>query len=295
MLWFYLALLASLLTGFAILIQKTVLKHEHAVQNALVLSLGQALISLFLIPFLDFATFDFSSFALALGAGLSISVAFIYTAKAFRNLEVSLASPLFALGTVFLIVLSVIIFGERLLIGEVVGIGVILAGAYFVDFTGKNILEPILALRNKFIRYDLISVLGFTLGYLFVKPILDKGADPVTLLVIQNFVIAAGVFIYSASKYAVTKDIFVALKTDGIAHLFMSIFNVAQALLVFYALSLKDLSLVIPVYRTWILLAVLLGGRLFHEHNMRYRIAGAVLVVVGAAIVFNPGLIGAGP
>ena len=44
-------------------------------------------------------------------------------------------------------------------------------------------------------------------------------------------------------------------------------------------------SLIIPIKRMSVLVAVIIGGSMFHDHNMRTRIIGCAIMVIGVILV----------
>ncbi|HII71787.1 TPA: hypothetical protein HA265_03460, partial [Candidatus Woesearchaeota archaeon] len=44
-------------------------------------------------------------------------------------------------------------------------------------------------------------------------------------------------------------------------------------------------SLIIPIKRMSVLVAVILGGKMFHDHNLRYRIMGCLIMIIGVVLV----------
>src|SRR5688500_11461467 len=138
MIWFWLAVLAALFAGLAIITQKSVLKTEHSLQNALTFQLLQTVISLGLLPIANFAGFlDPRLVIYTVLASIVTAVAIIYWSMALKNLEVSLASPLFALGTAMVVVLAAIFLAERLSLAQYLGIAAVLVGAYLVDLSPR--------------------------------------------------------------------------------------------------------------------------------------------------------------
>ncbi|RME30735.1 hypothetical protein D6789_04760, partial [Candidatus Woesearchaeota archaeon] len=50
-------------------------------------------------------------------------------------------------------------------------------------------------------------------------------------------------------------------------------------------LELAPVSLAIPIRRTSALFSIVLGGRMFHEKNIKRKLSAATLMVLGAALI----------
>src|SRR5574341_918727 len=172
--WVTLALGAALLTSFNPILYKRILQDAEP----LVVVWGVTLLAL---PLLGLFTLALTSeypridglFVLSVlgAAGLNV-VAHLASTKALKLADVSLVPPLLAFSPVFTLLISAILFGETPSARGLLGVGLVLVGAYWLNLSSADRLVPLKAFALK-PGVMLILLAGLLWA---VTPLLEKTA-----------------------------------------------------------------------------------------------------------------------
>jgi drug/metabolite transporter (DMT)-like permease len=207
----------------------------------------------------------------------------LYT-KAVKIAPISLVLPFLALTPVFLIFTSFIILGEIPTILGFYGILLIVFGAYVLNITDfkKGFLEPFSSIfRQRGCVYMIIVAFLFSITGSISK-ILVEESSPLLMSAIYLPVMAIAFFIialfFARGKMTQLKTNFTSLLPIGIFYALMIIFHN-------FAIRLVIVPYMISIKRTSSIFSVLYGHFWFKEKNIRRRLAGALIMVVGAAVI----------
>lgn len=282
--WSIFAFSASVFAGINSILQKETLKKLHAVQLITITTAISVVLSLFLIPFADFSL-NFREAGLIALSSVLYAFAYIFTIRAMRHLDCSVVAPFFNIGTAFTALMAVVIFRERLTPVDLVGISLLVLGGYVLELRSKNLLQPIKdVIKSDSFHYLFGGVFIFSLGYLLSKYILAS-MEPVPFFVYQQ---VGALIVFAMITFFVYRgfsDIKSGLKNGKWLLPLMAVLVIIENLLLFEALKKGEASLVIPLYRTWTLWAVIFGGRILHENHLLKRSLSSVLMILGAAII----------
>ncbi|MFH1063563.1 MAG: EamA family transporter [Candidatus Woesearchaeota archaeon] len=285
--WFVFALVAAVFFGSRQVISKKVLISEHATEFLSVTCSLTFLFSLFFLPMMDFS-YPLKIWGLMYLKALFVTIGWLLGSKALRHLEISYVTPLTNLSPIFLIVWSVIFLGEMPSLLQYAGVAFLIFGAYWLQANHhmKNMLHPLKIFKNKYAAFMLFAIFVYSWCSVLDKVIL-RTVDPYTFLSFTFLVLAIHYLLIQFVKYNGLKDIKHAFVKGK--HL---MFVIALLLLfsdIFYytavALPGAMVSLIIPLKRTSTLIATLVGGRLFHEHDMIYRFIACGIMIVGVVLI----------
>jgi drug/metabolite transporter (DMT)-like permease len=219
-------------------------------------------------------------------AGATYGVAYYFSAKAFKYLKVSVASPLYNLGTVIAVLMAVFLLGEKLSYLQIVGIVLVVIGTYVLELKKGNPLQPFREIfRSEKVHYVLISTLAYSVLTVLSKYILGF-VDPLTFLFTQ--LILSGLFIIALVflRHNGLKDIKKGFQGHSRMIVVLSVTMIAAMLVDFFALSAGEASLVLPVVRLWTLFVVIFGGTFYKEGHLRNRIIATVIMLAGIFIIY---------
>jgi transporter family protein len=295
--WYVFTVLSALFVALAHITKKKVLYNEHALEFSAMRSLIIAVLSLFLLPFVNFhLTIELVVIFFAIG--LLGSVAAIYLAKSMRHMEISTVSPLTNLSPVFLLFLTYFFLGEKINLQQFGGIALIMLGGYVLNIehklaSFKHLVQPITKLfKSKYYHYILFSLIIYSVTAFLDKIAIDKmaslnfgrsGIYTATFFIWLFTAVCLLVILYW--KYDFVGGLWHGIKVGGVWTIFSGVFSVASSLLYFQAISLSFVSLVIPVKRISTLISTFIGGELFHDHNLLLKSLACIIMVVGATLV----------
>ncbi|MBW2964108.1 DMT family transporter [Candidatus Woesearchaeota archaeon] len=285
--WVIFTLLAAVLFGARQVVSKKVLMYEHATEY-LTVTCGMAF--LFSLFFLPKVSFDYSPYVFFLMwlKGLLLTVGWILGSKALRHLEISYVAPLTNMTPLFLIVLSFFILHEVPSALQYMGVALVMFGAYWLqaDHHMSNLIRPWKVLKNKYSVYMMIALLFYAFCAVIDKLVLAE-ADPYTFLVVTYFVLTVHYLVIQFLKYDGLKDIKHAFVAGKYLTFIIALMILFSDVFYYEALAIPGVlvSLVIPIKRMSTLVATVVGGRLFHDHNLLHRMLACLIMVAGVVLI----------
>lgn len=223
-------------------------------------------------------------FYISIMTGLPINIIsyFLYM-KAVLISPLSLSLPFLAFTPVFMIFTGHLVLGEKPNIFGVVGIILVVVGAYVLNIS-PNMKDPFLPIKSFFrekgsVLMAIVSILfsfGAVIGKLGIM-----ASSPLyfscTFFIVQNILI----LLFTYKQHKVIREVpRVHLKLTVVG-----IFYFCHILFHNYAISMIEASYMIAVKRLSILFGMVYGALLFREKNLRFRVLGGLLMVGGAAII----------
>ncbi|MFO7526412.1 MAG: EamA family transporter [Ignavibacteriaceae bacterium] len=292
MTWFYLALISAVFSALAAVSEKKVLFKLDALDFSFFVSI----ITLFFsIPFFFDAPVNLSLstplIILFVKAILS-AMAFLCVMLAIKNLEISEALPLLALSPGLVAILGVLLIQDTLVLNEWIGLLLMLIGTYILELRkdDKSVFDPFRSLfrfnKYKFVFFALIL---FSVTSLIDRVLLkDFKLPPFTFMAYQQLFFA---IIFSVLILFRKKKLSAVLKTlnKDVIYLIIiiSVFTVVYRYTQIEATKIAAVALVLSVKRLSVLLAILIGGKLFNESNVLKRAIATVIILAGLIILIN--------
>jgi len=293
MLWCLLSLGSALFLSTTDALSKKALKEDDEYIVAWV-RMGYALP--FLLLFLPFVTFPHldKTFWIAIFISLPLEIiALLLYIKAIKISPLSLTIPFLAFTPAFLVVTAYLVLGERPDWSGFIGIFLVTLGAYLLNISEwrNGWLEPLKSLRREkgslfMVIVAFIYSITTTLGK---KAVLHS--SPIGFAVIYTFILSlvlyTMVWIRSGRGLPLKKGALKYTPTLSRNGLFWLIgFLYALMLACQYsAYTLAQASYVIAVKRTSLLFSILLGGIFFKEINIRERLLGGVVMLIGVILI----------
>ena len=202
--------------------------------------------------------------------------------KAISISPLSLTIPFIALSPVFVIITAFVILGELPDISGLIGILLIVTGAYLLNVraTRHGVLGPIMAIKREkgsvlMIIVALIFSFTSTLGKVAVMH-----SSPLFFGAFYPFILTFIFTIITGFKGQLSGIISRPLIFLGIG------FCMAVMMLSHYlAISLTDVAYMISVKRCSLLFSVIYGWALFREISISERLIGSVLMIAGVVAI----------
>lgn len=210
-------------------------------------------------------------------------LAFVLYIKALRTSPLSLTMPFLAFTPVFLIGVSYLIVGEEPSRGSVLGILLVGAGGYVLNFhhMDRGVLEP---LRAVFREKGSLMMLAVAVIY-SVTSSLGK------VCINHSSALFFGTVYFTVLAIAYTPFALREIKgfdISGKVLRTMALVGLLQAATVIthvVAISLTNVAYMIALKRTSLLISVFYGWLLFKEGRMKERSAGAALMFAGFVLL----------
>ncbi len=287
--WYIFAFACAFIASLAAITEKRTLIKEHAMEFSTVLAIFNCLLSIPLLVFADFSIFYSSIDLLVLiyCASLLGSVAFLLIAKSMRHMDISIVSPLLNFNPAVVAVLAFVLLGEKLTLIQIMGIVILMAGAYLLESNnGKNNFAKTIKefTTSKYIHYIIISVFLYGLSSIIDKYSLGF-ITPVTYLATLQFFIAINfiimIHLFHNGIYGIKNGIMKAGKWIFI----VAVFTVSYRLLQLQAVSMVYVSLVIPIKKLGTLFSTIIGGEIFHEKDILKKAIACLVMLLGVYLI----------
>jgi uncharacterized membrane protein len=229
--------------------------------------------------------------AIGLGilSGLVEVAYFVFLAAAYRRGDLSVVAPI-ARGTapLLLVVVGIVVLGERLAPGAAFGVGLLLAGLLTVQRPWRYLRGRSAADRGAAAFALLTGVMIAT--YTSIDRVGTQLAPPWLYGAILWLVGAAGLLVVAWLRPRVADGRYAVSGPLDVPRAVVSgLLTLATYLLVLFALSRAQVAIVGPLRESAVLLTSAYGVLVLHEavtrREMGLRLAGSVLVVVGSVVL----------
>ncbi len=281
--WYYLVLISAALMGFSSVLEKYMLKDEHASAYSASFSIIIALMALVFVPLADF---NISPYAVALVFLISVvsTISYILTARVFKHGNISVSSPILSsLPQLLIVVFAFMFLSERLSFVQYMSIAVMIIAAYLLLFKANSRKKA--AFEGKKYVYELVVVIALmAIGGVLLKYLLFY-MNPYTYMVLVEAFMALDMTVYMQLHYGGVKEIAHNMRKYRKPLLAIAVITMAYRITYYVAVSTTYVSLASPLRNTLsVVITVLLGGMLFKEGNIARKLALAAVML--AAVYF---------
>jgi drug/metabolite transporter (DMT)-like permease len=285
MTWFLLSLAAALGVATADALTKRYFSGLTPYRMGVVRILAIAPWMILTLLFLPSAVPD-QAFWLAIAAALPLELtAFFLYMRALKLSPLSLSLPFLAFTPVFMILTGRFILDETISTGGVLGIGLIVAGAYVLNLskTKTGLLGPVKAVIREPGSWIMLSI---SFLYAFTAPlgkIAVLHSNPWFFAAVYNLALTVAIVML----WPVTGNdkgapgIFSRPGPMLLLGLVASLENICHMM----AIAQVEAAYMIAIKRISLLFGVLYGGVWFGERNIPERMAGAAIMVAGVFLI----------
>lgn len=209
----------------------------------------------------------------------------MFLVKSLRTIDLSVFGPLNSYKPIFAIIFSVVLLGEMPTFWGFVGVLIIISGSYFLNFKENNKSNSIKGFfKNKAIIFRFLAIGLTAIAAVFSKKAILLSSPLITLMYWSVIGWPISVFLLWRLKLNWKSEIDQIKKQKGhFSFLFLSFLALQyftllafEKIFVGYSLALFQLSAVI---------SVLFGALFFKERNIKYRLLGALVMVIGAVLI----------
>ena len=278
--WLWLSVGSALLLGVYDVAKKQALKRNSVYW---ILLCATALTSLFLSPFLSAGPIS-DHFRLMFKAVL-VSVSWISGLKAMECLPLTTVSTMKASRPMFVVIFSILLFGERLNLVQWLGVAVVMAALFLSSRSSHHDTDKLTSAKG--VIYMIFSVLSGAASALWDKHIMQS-MEPLFVQSWTNVYITILLALVLLLQYLVKRDHFKPLTWDWRLLLIAVLITVADALY-FFAVKEPDalLSIISMIRRTSVVVTFLGGVLILKEGHVRDKAHILVLMLVGVALLLS--------
>ncbi len=236
------------------------------------------------IPFIEKPELDIVFYVTTLTAVPLDIIALLLYMKAIKISPLSLTLPFLSLTPVFLIGTSYIILGERPDVSGFIGIVLVVIGAYLLNVHTicKGFFEPFKAIAK-----EQGSVLMIIVAFVFsigacIGKIAVQHSDPLFFSVVYSFLLSFLFFLVVSFR---TKHFYSKAFSRPVLFLLIGLLITIMIITHLTAVNLVEVAYMVSVKRLSILFGVVYGVVLFKETNIKERLLGATVMVLGIIMI----------
>lgn len=290
MFWFALASCSALLSAAAAVIQKKVLLRLNALEFSFIVSVIILIFSCFFSFSTNVASISPAMLMIIVVKSILGGAAFFLVMMSLEYNQISTALPILGMTPAVTAIAALIIIGESLHNWEWLGIGMMMAGTYFIEKRpAQKIFQPFkeaLRSRNHYYMYGALGL--FAVSSVFDK-LLVSGykIDPLVVLFYQHIVYC----VMFGLLLLIRKQSFQTTLQKGKSQIpfiiTVALLTIAYRFTQLEATKFAPVALVLAVKRTSILYASFFGGKIFSEERLVQKIIGGALIVVAGFIILR--------
>ena len=273
--WLWLALLSAVLLGFYDITKKKALAKNGPIE---VLFVATAISTLLLAPCLIIYSGPWAHHFMLMAKALLVSASWISGMYALKLLPITTVSPLKATRPFFVVLLSLIIFGERLNSLQYMGVGLALLSIGLMSVSGKRD-DAGSGSRSGYIAI-LISIAAGVASALYDKHIMVS-MHPLFVQSWTNLYITVIVGIYLLAVRRFSSES-MPIRMDWILVLTAVLITGAD-MAYFFALGSEGalLSVISIVRRCAVIVTFVFGALIFKEKNLRGKAVALIVLLAG--------------
>lgn len=281
MTWVWLILISAVFLSLRNIFTKKMLEGNDTAVILFFVSLFTTFFLGFFYHQFDFS-FPFSFHLLIVIKSLLITLAWILVYEAYKNLDISIVSPLRNLSPIFLVILSFIFLGERITLINFFGILIIIFSAFLLEI--QSVSQASFSssfFRSKYFLYIIIGLFCTSSSAVLDKVIM-KEVDLYSLLFLFYAQVSFFLFLFIWRK----KRVWGLKKFYSLSHflpiLLIAFFALASDYFYFLVVSIPEtlIAIIIPLRRVSTFLSTLFWGKFFHEDAFLYKSLICLLMIV---------------
>ncbi|KKS03862.1 MAG: hypothetical protein UU82_C0042G0007 [Candidatus Nomurabacteria bacterium GW2011_GWC2_41_8] len=285
--WFYAALLMSLLTGIYVVISKHTIKNmDPVIFYWVIITASTPFVFMFAwkngIP-----TLDYMFFIGVFGSAIFYTASKIIFWKTIKNSLLSEIYPLISIGPIFTLILSIIILSEKVSLYAFLGSGITLLGIYILNVSSarEGLLKPFKVLyQNKLAFLMMVSIFIGSVVSIFDKIAINHTFSQNFLFVVlvEDLIIILGLLPWMLKK---KKIVIQEIITNGKLILLLAVIFSASNIVGFFALANGNPGLVSSVFRTQVFFVFLFGYFFLKDRPKLEAIIGTIIMILGLVVL----------
>lgn len=209
----------------------------------------------------------------------------IFLVKSLKTIDLSIFGPLNSYKPIFAIIFSAILLDEIPTFLGCFGVFVIIGGSYFLNYKGGNEYNTVIKfITNKGIVFRFLAIALTSIAAVFSKKAILLSSPIITLIFWSLIGWPISILLVLKAKSYWKRDVGHIMDHKQLFGLLFLSFFILQlfTLLTFerifvgYSLALFQLSSLISVF---------FGFHFFKERNIKYRLIGSLIMVLGTALI----------
>ncbi len=282
--WFLFAISTAFLESVRDIFNKKTVDKVDEYVITFSLNLLTALFSLPLFLFNDIPGLGNNFWYAVIAIGILNTIAFLLFFKAIKASDLSIVAPITTLSPLLLLITSPFLVGEFPNAVGILGIFIIVIGAYVLKFQDKSrgYLAPFKSLFKETgsrLMFGVVLVWSLTAN---IDKIGVQNSSPIMWAIAGHLSVCVFTFPILLFK---SKPNLNNIKSNARNLILIGFLNALAILSQMTALQMALVSFVIAVKRTSALFNVLWGWLIFKEQDIKERIAGSIIMILGVVVI----------
>lgn len=278
MMWLWMSVCSALLLGVYDVAKKQALRRNGVYW---ILLSATAFTAVFLSPFLSAGSL-MDHLSLVLKAFL-VSTSWVSGLIAMKHLPLTTVSTIKASRPMFVVIFSILLFGERLNLVQWLGIAIVMTALFMSARSKRHDTDQTTSAKG--MTCMVISVISGSASALYDKFILQH-LEPLFVQSWTNIYITILLAIVILVRYLADKEHFERFTWDWRIPLIAVLITVSDAL---YFYSVKDpdalLSVISMIRRSSVVITFVFGALMFKEGHIKDKVVDLVLMMVGVTLL----------
>ena len=291
MLWISYAFLSAAIGAGLSLIEKKILNKAHAMEFSATLGIINLLLVLPLAFFIDFSSLNPIAVLLILAVTIIASSAYLLSMKALRHSEVSSISPFFVMQPGLVAIMAFFVLGEKLNLLQILGLSFFIIGSFILEARDHGKFSFIGFFRNikasKYLHYVFYALILYSVSALMDRFIITTyDMSPMPYFFLAHIFTGINFFVAHSIFHDGYKGVANGIKTYKWWILLLAALTLSQRF--FWVLAVKyttHVGIASAIKRLSPFFVVMIGGEIFHEHNLRQKAVACLVMFIGAVLV----------
>jgi len=285
--WWVIALVSAFFSATAAIVEKKILFKEKALSMTLILGIFNLILAIPFFFFVDYSVLAYSGILVLLFKSVLGAIAFLFVMMGIRDLELSRVLPLLVLTPGLVAVFAFLFLGEVLMPFEIGGLVLLLFGTYLLQLNDRR---GFFAPWKSFVQvkgycYILTALILYTTTSVLDKAVLKNYGVPLNAFMGFQHLFLAFVFVIIALFYSKGSDLKKTFKFSWWMILILAVITITYRYTFYYAVRVAPVALVLSLKRVSVFFAVLIGGKLFREKNLKRRAVATAIIIIGSLLI----------
>jgi len=216
------------------------------------------------------------------------AIAFLLVAKSIRHMEISAASPLLVMGPAISAILAFFILGEKLTAIQIGGIMILILGSYILELKDyHDLFHPLRVVKqSKYFYYILLALILYAVCSVGDRMMLSRfGLEPVSYLALAHVFLAFHFLVMITIFHDGIRGITNGIKNAQPWLFLVALLTVGYRFAQISAVKVAYVGLVLPIKRMSAFFTTIIGGGIFHEHNLLRKSIACLIMIAGVVMI----------
>jgi len=207
-----------------------------------------------------------------------------FLVKALQKGDLSVLGPINSYKSVVGIIVAIILLGEVPNLWGILGIVLIIYGSYFVlDTTAERF--SLALLKKSEIQFRLWAMILTAIEAVFVKKVILASSTTVAFISWCCFGAVFSFVLFFIYRLDLTKEAGKIQRSDIGKYVFLILCIGTMQLTTNYAFEQMAVGYALSLFQLSTIVSVLLGYRFFKEQNIRKKLIGSAIMIIGSIVI----------